>query len=156
MDTPVAVTSPAAGNPAPTERTGAAAPLVPMQMDPAELQAVDLKGELGCSFAPSPQETPLLMAASFVDKAATSQAVVKLGNRVVKLETQGKGGFDALAKGARFVGPRGLFANVVRTSDEPIEETPQIAMESPRYPAQLVLSRDGTELSIDGVWECGP
>ena len=156
MDTPEAVTSPAAGNPAPTVRTGAAAPLVPMQMDPDELRAVDLKGELGCGFAPSPQETPLLMAASFVDKAATSQAAMKLGNQVVMLETQSKGGFDALTKGARFVGPDGLFANIVRASDEPMQENPHITMESPRYPALLVLSRDGTELSIDGFWECGP
>ena len=145
--TPVTASSPAIAS--------AGASLDPQPMELADWKSADLRGELGCGFARDVGEAPILFAASFVDPKATSDAAMKFGGRVVKLSTESKGGFDAMSTGARFAGPDGLFANVVRAGDR-IAETPQIAEESPRYPALLVTSRGGRELSIDGFWECGP
>lgn len=129
--------------------------LEPQRLELAEWKTAELNGELGCGFRRRGDNGPLLFAASDVDRAATSDAAIKLDGKVFKLTTESKGGFNALSVGARFSGPDGLAANVVR-SGERIGETPQIAEESPLYPAQLVVSQAGRELSIDGFWECGP
>ncbi len=138
--------------------TGPAAPeglLEPQVMQLAEWRSAELQGELGCGFSRVVADGPLLFTASDVDPDATSDAAIKLDGKVVKLRTESKGGFNALSAGARFVGPDGLAANVVR-SGERVRETPQIAEESPRYPALLVISQRGREMQIDGFWECGP
>ncbi|WP_375289884.1 hypothetical protein [Qipengyuania sp.] len=149
-----------ATTPPPSPGGGATGPqggtLVPQAIETGDMNAVDLKGELGCTFAPGDGEKPLLFASSSVDHKAASQAAVKLGGTVERLETKTTGGFDALIKGAQFTGANGLAADVVRTESKPMTETPQIAMESPRYSGRLVLSRAGQQLSIDGIWECGP
>lgn len=138
--------------PLPTATTGS---LQPETMELSEWRGMDLKGELGCGFAGASAEGPLLFAASFVDPAAISEAAIKLDGEMIKLATQTKGGFDALVQGGRFFGPGGVLVNVVRSGERVVEDPP-IAMESPRYPALMVLSRSGQELSIDGFWECGP
>ena len=122
------------------------ASLEPQPMKLGEWRGADLKGELGCGFARKVGELPVVFAASFVDPKATSDAAMKFAGRVVKLTTASTGGFDALSTGARFAGPDGLFANVVRSGAR-IAEAPKIAEESPRYPALLVVSKGGRELS---------
>lgn len=130
--------------------------LVPQTMQLAEWRAADLDGELACSFSRSAGESPLLVATSFVDDTAISEVALKLSGQVLTLETRSRGGFDALVAGGRFVGPESLTVNIARSAEEPVAEEPRIAMESPRYPAMMVLSRDGQKLSVDGIWECGP
>lgn len=130
--------------------------LEPQVMALADWRGANLRGELGCGFSRGTGDAgPLLFAASDVDKAMASQAAIKLDGKVMRLATETTGGFDALGKGARFAGLDGLFANVV-ISGARVRETPQIAEESPRYPAQLVISQRGREMAIDGFWECGP
>ena len=142
-------------SPPPDPPQTARSALEPQPMKLAEWRGAELKGELGCGFARNVGDLPLLFAASFVDKTATSDAAMKFDGRVVSLKTESKGGFDALSQGARFAGSSGLFANVVKAGKR-IAETPHVAEESPRYPALLVVTRGGQELSIDGFWECGP
>ena len=130
--------------------------LEPEVMALADWKGANLRGELGCGFSRGAGEDgPLLFAASDVDTTMIAEAAIKLDGKVVNLSTDTTGGFDALGKGARFMGPGGLFANVV-ISGARVRETPQIAEESPRYPAQLVVSQGGLEMGIDGFWECGP
>lgn len=149
MDTTAAATA------SPTASASPFASLEPEVMALADWRGAKLDGELGCGFRREGADGSLLLAASDVDPAMMSEAAIKLGGKVYKLTTTTKGGFSALGKGARFVGPDGLFANVVR-GEKRIRETPQIAEESPLYPAQLVISQGGREIAIDGLWECGP
>lgn len=153
---PIAAPKPPAADAA--RRTGETAALFdlePQVMRLADWKSVNLRGELGCGFSRG-GEGPLLFATSFVDPEARADAAVKLNGRVVRLTTDDKGGFDTLVRGARFAEPEGLTVNVVRGSDTPLVEQPQIAEESPRYPATMVVSEGGRELAVDGFWECGP
>ena len=130
-------------------------PLVPESLGSATTGDLELSGELGCAFlAPGGREALFLGAADVADDAIAS-AAMRFGGEVVKLRLAGRGGFSALSKGGRFEGANGLFVNIVPSGD-PVRETPQIAEESPRRPALMVLSRDGQELSIEGFYECGP
>lgn len=122
----------------------------------ADLATVDLSGELACSFRREAAAAPIWLGRGDVDPAAGAEAVVKLGGAVRKLTMAGAGGYDAMAEGARFEG-EGVTLAIARSGDEPTAEQPQIAMESPTYPAVMTVSLSGRdERTIQGLFECGP
>ena len=141
--------------PGPAKARNTGGMLVPQTLNSGEWRSANLRGELGCSFATSSDEEPLFYATSFVGDAVTPEGVVKLDDSLVKLAAQTRGGFAALGRGGRFLGPDNLLVRLERGSPQ-IRETPAIAEESPRYPARLLLSRGGREVSVEGIWECGP
>lgn len=145
----------ASGSPAATPAMRSGTTLVPDTLSADEWRRANLRGELGCAFARAPDEGPLFFATSYVGDAATPEGVIKLDDQVVKLLSQTRGGFAALGRGGRFLGPDNLLVRIDRESPR-ISETPAIAEESPRYPARLILSLGGRELSVEGIWECGP
>lgn len=118
----------------------------------ADLATVDLSGELACSFRREAAAAPIWLGRGDVDPAAGAEAVVKLGGAVRKLTMDD----DAMADGARFEG-EGVTLAIARSGDEPTAEQPQIAMESPTYPAVMTVSLSGRdERTIQGLFECGP
>ena len=141
-----------------TARTTQAAPGAPIMLDtlaPDAISAAGLAGELGCSFAFSRGDEPLLMGWGFVDSPGAAEALMKVDGAVVKLAQVGGGGFEAMASGSTFSAEE-LSASVEVTGDRPLPEEPQVAMESPIHPARLTIERSGRKLMIDGFWECGP
>ena len=114
----------------------------------ADLQSAALQGELGCSFS-TPTASPLLVAMGVVASQAPAQGVVKVMDSVERVTAPG--GFDAMLKGAAFVG-QGKTVTIVRTGAPPVG-----GGESPGYPATLTYDRaDGAKLTLTGLWTCGP
>lgn len=147
---------------APTPATGADAtpagdtvggdgsPIILNALSAADLQAANLSGELGCSFA-SPTQSPLLVAKGDVGSKASAQGVVKVVDYVEQVGAKDGGGFGAMLKGATFVG-RGKTVSVALTDAKPVG-----GGESPGYPATLTYDRaDGARRVISGLWTCGP
>lgn len=131
-------------------------PVVPLELTRAEWRGLNLEGELGCAFARHSGDAPLFFATGIVGMERAAEGALKLGEGPIKLVMDRPGGFDALSEGGRFTGDDGVFAEIAVNGDEPLVETPQIAMESPQYRATLTVGRDGQSLAVDGIWECGP
>lgn len=157
---PDAQSTPAAAAPVPTaQMTPAARPtetLTPLILTQSDASPRGLGGELGCAFTHSPGGDTLLIAAADVDDNGGGAARIRFDTDPISLTMEGTGGFSALADGATFSGPEGLQVIIARTGTEPLPEDPLIAMESPRYPAQMLLSRARQSLRVQGIWECGP
>ena len=123
----------------------------PIRLSPlgsGEVEAADLGGELGCSFANAERET-LLLAMGNVASQEPAFGIVKVGDYVESVSTPG--GFDAMIRGATFVG-KGKTLVVDRTSSQPVG-----GGESPPYPATLTYQRaDGASRTFEGLWTCGP
>lgn len=126
------------------------------ELGEADLATVDLAGELGCSFRREDAKAPIWLGRGDVADDAGAEAVVKLDGAVHELAMAGEGGYSAMADGARFKGGNIALA-IAKTGDEPIEEEPQIAMESPIYPATLTFTTTSeAEQVVRGLLECGP
>lgn len=131
-------------------------PVVPLELTQADWRGLELAGELGCAFSPSPGAAPLLFATGIVGSDRPAEAAIKLSAEgAVKLTMDGADGFDALAQGGLFTGDNDIFAEIA-TNGDPIAEQPQVAMESPRYSATLEIGRGAQSVTVNGVWECGP
>jgi hypothetical protein len=129
---------------------GDGSPILLTAVSSADLDSVKLAGELGCSFA-SPSVSPLLVAMGDVASQTPAQGVVKIGDYVERVSARNPGGFDAMVKGATFVG-QGKMVTVALTGAPPAS-----GGESPAYPATLTYDRaDGARRVIDGFWTCGP
>ena len=140
--------------PAPTTMPVPTAMLEPL--GEADLAAIELSGELACSFRREADAPPIWLGRGDVGPAAGAVAVVKLGGAVRTLAMAGDGGYDAMAGGARFEG-EGVALAIAKSGDEPVAENPQVAMESPIYPAVLTVAVAGEdERAIQGLFECGP
>lgn len=155
---PAAAAPIAPGVPAAPPETPAAAPAATVGGDgsaitltalsSADLQSAALQGELGCSFS-TPAASPLLVAMGVVASKAPAQGVVKVLNSVERVTAPG--GFDAMSKGAAFVG-QGKTVTISLTGAAPVG-----GGESPGYPATLTYDRaDGAKLTLLGLWTCGP
>lgn len=148
-----------AGEPAATETpsTPAAEPVPALEeLSEADLAQTDLAGELACTFRRSEEGGPIFLGRGNVVDEAGAEGAVKYHGAVRKLAMEGKGGYDAMADGARFEGS-GFTLTIATTGDEPLAEEPQVAMESPIYPATLTFTAPGeVERTIEGVFECGP
>lgn len=127
---------------------GDGSPIVLNVLSTADLQAAPLKGELGCSLA-TPTASPLLVPVGVVASKEAAQRVVKVGDYVEPVATPG--GFDAMSKGAAFVG-QGKTVTIALTGAAPVG-----GGESPGYPATLTYDpADGARLTLTGLWTCGP
>lgn len=127
------------------------------ELSEADVSGAELAGELACSFRRAQGEGTLFLGRGDVVDTAGAEAVVKLGGAVRQLAMAGEGGYDAMADGARFEG-EGIALAIAKSGDEPIAEDPQVAMESPIYPAVMtVVAGPGQEeRAIQGLLECGP
>lgn len=113
----------------------------------AEIEAADLQGELGWSFATA-GAAPLLIAMGNVASKEPAFGLVKIGDYVERVAAPG--GFDGLLKGATFSG-RGTTIKVALTGPA------TAGGESPPRPARLTFDRmDGAQRSFEGRWSCGP
>ncbi|RIV75781.1 hypothetical protein [Pelagerythrobacter aerophilus] len=121
-----------------------------------DIRAARLEGELACAFRRSDGQVPIFLGRGNVLDEVGAVAAVKYGGSVQRLEMEGRGGYDAMADGARF-GGQGLTLTIARTGEAPIAEEPQAAMESPIYPATLTFTGPGeAKRVIEGLFECGP
>lgn len=121
-----------------------------------DLAGIGLEGELACTFRRSEGQSPIFFGRGDVLDDASAEGAVKYDGTVRTLAMAGTGGYDAMADGARFEG-EGLTLTIATAGDEPIQEEPQIAMESPIYPATLTFTAaDQTEQAVQGLFECGP
>lgn len=126
------------------------------ELGEADLVGLALEGELACAFRRSGDDAPIFLGRGNVLEDAGAEAAVKYGGSVRRLAMDGRGGYDAMADGARFDG-QGLTLTIDRTGDEPIAEEPRVAMESPIYPATLTFTGPGeARQAIEGLFECGP
>lgn len=125
---------------------GSAIELSPLSA--AEIEAADLSGELGCSFAASGAAAPLLVAMGNVASREPAWGVVKVGTYVERVGAPG--GFDAMLDGATFSGA-GKTVRITLTG-------PAVGGgESPPRPATLTYDRaDGARRGFAGLWSCGP
>lgn len=118
---------------------------------PKDIEAANLQGELGCSFAEYETDAPLLVAMADVRDGATADGVMKLGPSTLRLSAAEPGGFNAMVDGERFISGD-LTATVAVTSDEPVG-----GGESPPRRATLTLeSAAFAPQRIEGLWTCGP
>lgn len=152
--------------PEPAEAEAPAAPTVEQpailqepgleELGEADLAEVDLDGELACTFRRDEGRGPIFFGRGDVLDDASAEGAVKYDGTVRTLAMAGTGGYDAMADGARFEG-EGLALTIATAGDEPIQEEPQIAMESPIYPATLTFTAPGqAEQAVQGLFECGP
>lgn len=126
------------------------------ELDEADIRSARLEGELACTFRRGDGQAPVFFGRGNVLDDVGAVAAVKYGGSVRRLEMEGRGGYDAMANGARF-GGQGLTLTIDKTGDEPIAEEPQIAMESPIYRATLTFTGPGeAKQAIEGLFECGP
>jgi hypothetical protein len=152
-DTAIRTAAPDTATPgAPADR---AAPIDIGVLSSEHLEAVNLSGELGCSFMPALGGESLWIGMGDVVRDAGAQGVILLGGKPVKLVMSGTGGFDAMAKGARFAAGD-VQVTFDRTADEPLQEEPQIAMESSAFPTTMTVTRGAQKVAVEGVLECGP
>ena len=146
-----AAAEPAQALPAPPERETIGGDGSPIRLSPLqreEIYAAKLRGELGCSFEDGSRRT-LLVAMGDVASDEPSFGLVKVGNQVEPVSAPG--GFDAMIKGASFIG-KGKTIRVETTASQPVG-----GGEAPPYPARLTYQRaDGAGRSFDGTWACGP
>lgn len=142
----------------PREPAASKSPTAPAleEMSEADLVRTDLEGELACAFRAGEKAAPLFLGRGNVLDDAGARGAVKYEGTVRTLAMDGTGGYDAMADGARFEG-EGLALTIATSSDEPLAEEPQVAMESPIYPATLTFSPAGQPAqTIEGLFECGP
>lgn len=113
-----------------------------------DFESNTLKGELSCSFSSGGGSDPLLFATGFVGGNEPAQGLVKVGTYVERIAAPG--GYDAMVKGATFIG-QGKTIKIVITGKA------AGGGESPAYPATLTYDRaDGAKRVIEGTWTCGP
>jgi len=113
----------------------------------AEIEELNLSGELGCSFS-TDSAAPLLVAMGNVASTEPAFGLVKIGDYVERVAAPG--GFDAMVKGTTFSG-RGTTIRIG------ISGAATGGGESPPRPATLTFDRaDGARRVFDGRWECGP
>ncbi len=126
------------------------------ELDEADIRSARLEGELACTFRHEDGQAPIFFGRGNVLDDVGAIAAVKYGGSVQRLEMEGRGGYDAMADGARF-GGQGLTLTIATTGDDPLPEKPQVAMESPAYPATLTFTGPGeARQMIEGLFECGP
>lgn len=124
-------------------------------VDAAVLASAPLAGELGCSFAPSQGGEALFVGRGDVVETAYAEGLVRIDGQPVKLTMDRTGGYNAMSEGTRFANGD-TSVNIVAAGDEPMEETPTVAMESPIYSASMTIARGDRTVRIDGFYECGP
>lgn len=126
------------------------------ELGEADIRSARLEGELACTFRRENGQAPIFFGRGNVLDDAGAVAAVKYDGSVRRLAMEGRGGYDAMADGARF-GGQGLTLTIDRAGDEPVAEEPQVAMESPIYPATLTFTGPGeARQAIEGLFECGP
>ncbi|MXO65123.1 hypothetical protein [Altericroceibacterium endophyticum] len=134
-----------------TPEPASAAGLLIAPLGRGDLEQIEMPGELGCAFAPQTGQAALLVAKGFVDEESPASAVFKPNGKITLLKGGEEGGYDALINGSTFAGGD-WSVTVERASDMAMSDN-----ESPPYPALMSVSGiNGEELSIDGVWTCGP
>ncbi len=133
--------------PAGTTIGGDGSEIVLTPLSGPEIEAADLQGELGCSFA-TEGAPPLLIAMGDVASKEPAFGLIKIGDYVERVAAPG--GFDAMLKGATFSG-RGTTIKVALTGPA------SGGGESPPSPATLTFDRmDGAQRIFAGRWSCGP
>jgi len=140
----------------PSATPAAERPATLEELDDADIRSARLEGELACTFRRVDGQAPIFFGRGDVLDDVGAIAAVKYGGSVRRLEMEGRGGYDAMADGAHF-GGQGLTLTIARTGDEPVAEEPQVAMESPAYPATLTFTGPGeARQALEGLFECGP
>ena len=145
---PPATSAPARPIPAPDATVGGDGSAITLtSLSGEEIEAANLQGELGCSFATA-GAAPLLIAMGNAASKEPAFGLIKIGDYVERVAAPG--GFDGMLKGATFSGP-GTTIRIALTG-------PAIgAGESPPNPATLTFDRmDGGRRAIAGRWTCGP
>lgn len=145
----------ATGEPAglPVRATGA--PILLETLAPADLQAAELEGELGCSFSAARNDEPLFLGMANVIGDEGAQGLVRIDGDVSPLSMDAVGGYDRMAQGARFSAGQLSLSFEVK-GGTPLPEDPPVAGELPLREARMVVARGDRRLAIDGFWECGP
>ncbi len=137
----------AASTPAETNGADGALPEL-SSIGESDFAGVALAGELGCSFAESSTEAPLLIAMGNVASSQAADGIVKIDDSIVRVSAPG--GFDQMLAGGLFEGAAGTFS--VRLTGPA-----QGDGESPPRPATLTYQRgDGVSRTYVGNWTCGP
>lgn len=136
--------------PVASERTGAADSQVALQpLSAAQLDGVDLPGELACSFADADGAMLLLARADVVPDGAV-RGVVDNNGVVETLGNVQAGGFNDLSDGITLAG-KGLAVALERGASRPTGN------ETTEHAATIKVQRaDGAERSYDGILTCGP
>ena len=129
--------------------------LAVQELTPADIRQADLEGELGCAFTPSLRGETLFLAGADVIDDAGGEGLIRLPDGVKVLQMEGTGGFEAMSRGARFTGEDVRVAIAI-TGEDSLPEDPPVAAESPAFPATMTLSNAANEITIRGVYECGP
>jgi len=129
--------------------------LAVQELTPLHIEQANLAGELACSFAPGPGGELLFLGRGDVGAAAGAQGLISLPDGVRKLAMDGVGGYDAMARGARFTGEDVGVEIALGDPGEGGEEL-QVAEESPALPATMTVRSASSEIAVQGVYRCGP
>lgn len=115
----------------------------------AQLDTLDLPGELACTFE-APTHGTLLVARADVLPDGAVRAVLNNNGYTEMLANGQAGGFNDLLDGVTLTG-KGLTVRLARGADQPTGD------ETTRHAATLTVQRaDGAERTYDGTWTCGP
>ncbi|MET0376811.1 MAG: hypothetical protein ABW128_21475 [Rhizorhabdus sp.] len=142
-----AAVNPLTSKPAGPTVGGDGSQIIMSQLSAADLNSVELSGELACSFS-AHEGAPLLLAKGNAMSDAWAQGLIKIGSTVERVNAPG--GYDAMLSGASFAG-RGVTIRIDLTGDA------IGSAESPPRPAKLTFDRaDGARRVFTGQWVCGP
>ena len=115
----------------------------------AQLETVDLPGELACTFE-APTHGTLLVARADVLPDGEVRAVLSNNGFTEMLANGEAGGFNDLLDGVT-LGGKGLTVGIARGVDQPTGD------ETTRHAATLTVQReDGAARTYEGTWTCGP
>ena len=119
---------------------------------PVTAQNADsLEGELRCGFTDEDERNTLFLAAANVGDEYRATAVINNRGMGITLVASEPGGFSTLDDGGTF------DSQVFTATLVPGEEIDGGQSEAQKFPAQLtVKATDGTEVTVDGLWTCGP
>lgn len=110
-----------------------------------------LEGDLGCYFATSPAEDPLLVTRGLVQSPGTkAQMLVKFGDAVVQGSATEEGGYDAITDGSTF-DTAALLVDVALIE----EGTLQASSMQPVRAALRVRQAGQPDVILQGYWTCG-
>jgi len=133
----------------PPTRGGDGSQIELLAVSAAQLETVDLQGELACTFE-APTHGTLLLARADVLPDGMVRAVVNNNGYAEMLANGRAGGFNDLLDGVTLTG-KGLVVRLERGAAE------STSNESTRHAATLTVQRaDGAERTYDGTWTCGP
>ena len=127
--------------------------LVPGVISPGLQEQRGLDGDLGCVFRRGEE----MLFASIANAASleNAQGLVVIDGEPIELAMEGEGGYNALARGARFSGPDNLTVSFDISEAAAAEDQEAPVTGPPPKEAMMQIARAGKSLSVEGIYECG-